>query len=287
MPLPIYVSRNGVLISPAQAAVSVFNPALYGAFGVYESLQVVNGRAFEQTAHLSRLAHSAEIIGLPLPADLSTVHRWIAQVLAANEAGDCTLRLFVVGADQASEITAYLWPQPPTRYPAHYYTQGASTITFEAQRFLPEAKSLNTLASHLAQRAARAAGVHEGLLHHDGFLTEGASSNLFAVVGDEVLTPSARQVLSGVTRDLVIDLARREGIAVRELALPLTDRPQWTECFITSTSRHVMPVTIIDGKPVGDGQVGPLTARLHALFERYFAVHTHPHSPMGENSSAG
>ncbi len=271
MPLPLYVSRNGVLIPPAQATVSVFNPAIYGAFGVYESLQVVSGVAFEPTAHLSRLAHSAETIGLPLPADLSTLERWMAQVLAANEAGDCTLRLFVVGADQATESAAFLWPQPPTRYPPHYYTQGVPTITFEARRFLPEAKSLNTLASHLAQRAARAAGVHEGLLHHDGFLTEGASSNLFAVVDGIVITPPARQVLAGVTRDLVIDLARREGIAVCEMPLVLADMPGWAECFITSTSRHVMPVTVIDGQPVGEGRIGLLTHRLAARFESYFA----------------
>lgn len=287
MSLPIYVSRNGVLISPAQATLSVFNPAIYGAFGVYESLQVVNGVAFEQAAHLDRLVHSAEIIRLPLPADRPTLARWSAQVLAANKAGDCTLRLFVVGADQGNEITAYLWPQPATRYPAHYYTQGSPTVTFEAQRFLPQAKSLNTLASHLAQRAARAAGAHEGLLHHAGFLTEGASSNLFAIMGDAVLTPPAHQVLSGVTRDLVIDLARREGIAVREMPLLLADVPRWAECFITSTSRHVMPVTAIDGRPVGDGQVGPMTARLHAVFERYFAAHTNQYSPVVDKGSAG
>lgn len=272
MPLPIHVSRNGELIPPAQAAVSVFNPAIFGAFGVYESMQVVGGTVFEQAAHLHRLAHSAEILGLPLPADPDTLGRWIAEVLAANEAGDCTLRLFVVGADSGAAATAYLWPQPPTRYPAHYFTHGVPAITFEARRFLPQAKSLNTLSSFLAQRAARTAGVHEGLLHHDGHLTEGASSNLFAVVDGTVFTPPAEEVLSGVTRDLVIALAAQEGLAVRERLLLLTGVCGWTECFITSTSRHVMPVTLIDGRPVGDGQVGPVTARLRAAFEAYFAA---------------
>lgn len=276
MPFPIHVSRNGVLIPPAQASVSVFNPAIYGAFGIYESMQVINGVVFEQAAHLRRLAHSGQIVGLPLPADLPTLDRWISDVLAANEAMTCTLRLFVVGADTGREGTAYLWPQPPTAYPAHYYTEGAPAITFEARRFLPEAKSLNTLSSYLAQRAARAAGVHEGLLHHDGYLTEGSSSNLFAVVDGVVLTPPARQVLSGVTRDLVIDLASREGIEVNELLLPLVGMRGWAECFITSTSRHIMPVTLIDGKPVGTGQVGPLTARLRTAFERYFATQITP-----------
>ena len=102
MAAPLYVSRNGALISPADAAISVFNPAIYGAYGVYESMQVRNGIVFEQAAHLARLAHSAEIISLPLPAEPAVIGRWIAEVLAANQmagCAECTLRLFVVGPE--------------------------------------------------------------------------------------------------------------------------------------------------------------------------------------------
>ncbi len=272
MTLPIYVSRNGVLIAPSEARVSVFNPALYGAYGVYESLQVVNGVAFELMAHLRRLAHSAQLIGLPLPAGWDTLATWCRDVLAANQAPMCTLRLFVVGAAQDDQVTAYIWPQAAATYPREYYTQGAPAITCEARRYLPQAKTLNTLASYLAQRQARAAGVHEGLLYHDGRLTEGSNSNLFAVVDGEVLTPPAREVLSGVTRDLVMALAVRHGVPLREAPLTLADLPRWQECFITSTSRHVMPVTRIDGRPVGEGVVGHTTRHLAALFEAYFAA---------------
>lgn len=272
MTLPKYVSRNGALIAPSEAHISVFNPALFGAYGVYESLQVVNGAAFELLAHLRRLAQSAQIIGLPLPADLDTLARWCRDVLAANEAPVCTLRLFVVGAEQGDQVTAYIWPQAASVYPSAYYTHGAAVITWAAARYLPQAKSLNTLASFLAQRAARAAGVHESLLHHEGRLTEGSNSNLFAVIEGQVLTPPACEVLSGVTRDLVIALAARHDAPLREATLALTELPRWQECFITSTSRHVMPITRINGQPVGDGTVGPLTRQLSALFEDYFAA---------------
>ena len=95
MSLSAYVSRNGVLIPSAQASVSVFNPAIYGAYGVYESLQVVNGAGFEQVAHMRRLVHSAEILGLSLPADAATLNRWIAEVIEANSAanGRCAVHL--------------------------------------------------------------------------------------------------------------------------------------------------------------------------------------------------
>jgi len=269
MDLPVYISRNGVLVSPPEANVSVLTPALYGAYGVYESLQVVGGAAFEEVAHLRRLARSAEILGLPLPADLVTLQRWIAETLAANGASACTLRLFVVGPENGGEAIAYIWPQPLPVYPQDYYTRGATALTFEGCRYLPQAKSLNSLVSFLAQRAARAAGVHEALLHCDGHLTEGSNSNLFAVVDGVVLTPPAQNVLSGVTRDIVIALAAADGISLREMPLPIVGRSHWDECFITSTSRQVMPVTVVDGSLVGHGVVGPVTRRLMTRFEAY------------------
>ena len=276
MSLPLYVSRNGVLIPPEQARVSVFNPAVYGAYGVYESMQVVHGRAFEEVAHLQRLVQSAEILSLSLPADLATIGRWIGEVIAANGATDCTLRLFVVGPDNGGEVVAYIWPQPSPVYPPRYYTEGVTAITFEGGRYLPQAKSLNSLVSYLAQRQARMASVHEGLLHHNGCLTEGSNSNLFVVQGGVILTPPGSEVLAGVTRDLVIALAGSNGLPLIEAPLPLAELSRWEECLITSTSRHVMPVTAIDGKPVGNGRVGPMTRRLIALFASYFAEKATP-----------
>ncbi len=280
MPSPItYVSRNGELVPAAEARISVFNPAIYGAWGVYESMQVANGIVFEPLAHLRRLAHSAEIIELPLPASLSTIKTWIQAVVKAYAQPHCTVRLFVLGPDNGGDPVAFIWAQPPNTYPGAYYTSGVPAITFEARRFLPEAKSLNGLASFMAQRRARAAEVHEALLHHTGCLTEGSNSNLFAVVDGRVLTPPRAEVLSGVTRDIVIRLADENGIPLEEAKLPLAEMGAWQECFITSTSRHVMPVTAIDSQPVGSGQVGPATQRLHELFETYFVSQVGPFVP--------
>jgi branched-subunit amino acid aminotransferase/4-amino-4-deoxychorismate lyase len=273
MSRPAFVSRNGALISPQEASVSVLNPAIYGAYGVYESMQVVSGIVFERDAHLRRLAQSAAILDLPLPADLPEIDRWIEAVVTEAAVPDCTIRLFLVGPDNGGEACAYIWPQPPTRHPAGYYRDGVSAVTFEARRYLPRAKSLNSLASFMAQRHARSAGAHEAFLFHNGGITEGSNSNVFAVVNGVVLTPPESEVLSGVTRDIVISLAAEHGIRLRETELPLYGLSQWDECFITSTSRHVMPVTSIDGRPVAGGAVGPVTARLHALFEGYCAAY--------------
>lgn len=270
MPLPIYVLRNGALVLPAQATLSVFTPAIYGAFGVYESMQVVGGGVFAQELHLARLARSAEVLCLALPADLATFGRWIAEVLQANAARDCVLRLFVIGGEGSDGATAFIWPQPAPIFPATAYAAGVSAVTFAGERYLPQAKSLNTLVTFVARRHAQAQGAHEALLHHAGYLLEGSNSNLFAVLDGEVLTPPAAQVLSGVTRDLLLALAREHDLPIREAPLALADMSRWRECFITSTSRHVLPVTTLDGQPIGTGQVGPLTRRLAAIFELYF-----------------
>ena len=208
--------------------------------------------------------------GCVCPPIWPTFGRWIAEVLAANTATDCTLRLFVVGGGDGDEAAAFIWPQPPTIFPATYYTDGVAVITVEGERDLPQAKSLNTLVTFLARRRAQEQGVHEALLHHAGYLTEGSNSNLFAVIDGQVLTPPGEQVLAGVTRDLLVSLSQGHECAIREAPLALADVSRWSECFITSTSRHVMPVTTLDGRPVGDGRVGPLTRRLAALFEDYF-----------------
>jgi D-alanine transaminase len=271
MALPIHVSRNGMLVSPAQACVPVFNPAIYGAYGVYESLEVAHGCVFALEAHLQRLAHSAALLGMALPTDAATLELWIAEVLSANKVTECTLRLFVIGAELGAEATVYIWPQEPIRYPEGYYTHGVPAVTFHGERFMPEAKSINTLASHLARRRAQSLGAHEALLVHDGYLTEGANSNLFAVMNDVVITPPSGQVLSGVTRDILIQLARHHGLEVREDGLPISGLAEWAECFITSTSRHVMPVVTVDGTRIGGGEVGPITCQVMRLYQENFA----------------
>jgi branched-subunit amino acid aminotransferase/4-amino-4-deoxychorismate lyase len=271
---PSLVSRNGTLVPPREATIAVFNPAIYGAYGVYESLRVANGVVFERDAHLRRLAHSADVIELPLPASLPVIGQWVDAVVAAGEASDCTVRLFVIGPDNGGEACAYIWTQPPSVYPESYFTEGATAITFEGQRYLPQSKSLNTLTSFMAQRRARAAGMHEALLHHGGCVTEGSNSNLFAVIDGALVTPPETVILSGVTRDIVLRLAQTNGVPVRSASLPLEELSGWQECFITSTSRHVMPITTIDNHPVGSGWPGPVTRRLSELFEKYFEERT-------------
>jgi D-alanine transaminase len=142
-------------------------------------------------------------------------------------------------------------------------------VTYAGCRHLPECKSLNTLVNFLARRHAVRVGAQEAVLCSDGRLTEGARSNIFAVHRGELCTPPAGQVLSGITRDIVLALAIESGILVRERSLYLAEVDEYDEFFVTSTSMHVMPVVAIDDRVVGRGRVGRVTAEMVRQFEVY------------------
>jgi branched-subunit amino acid aminotransferase/4-amino-4-deoxychorismate lyase len=259
------------MVRPAgEAKVSLFSPALFSSFGVYESVEVVEGVPFHLRDHLLRLAESAEMIELVLPYTTHEIGVWVDHLIQENGHRHCQLRIIALGVTQAQdEALIAILPQPLPRYPDDCYEEGASVITYEGCRAMPACKSLNTLVNYLARRQAIRAGVQEAILRIGGEMTEGSRSNIFAVCQAEVRTPPADRVLSGITRDITLRLAREAGYQVSEAPLNLIDLPYFEEFFITSTSMHIVPVVSIGGAMVGDGRVGPVTLDLMARFERY------------------
>jgi branched-subunit amino acid aminotransferase/4-amino-4-deoxychorismate lyase len=265
-----YVILNGRMRPASEAKISLFSPALFSSFGVYESVEVVGGVPFHLRDHLSRLAESAEMIELGLPHSINDIAGWVNQLIRENGNQDCILRIIALGVTQAEdEALVAVLPQPLARYPDHYYWEGATVITFEGSRALPACKSLNTLVNYLARRQAVRAGVHEAILRTDGEMTEGSRSNIFAVGQDEIRTPPADRVLSGITRDITIRLAIEAGYHVSETPLNLMDFSHFSEFFVTSTSMHIMPIVCVGAGLVGRGRVGPVTLDLMDRFERY------------------
>lgn len=265
-----YVILNGRMRPASEAQVSLFSPALFSSFGVYESIEVVDGVPFHLHDHLSRLAESAEMIELSLPYSIYEIISWVNRLIPQNGNRDCLLRVIALGVTQAEdEALVAVLPQPSPHYPDSFYRDGANVITFEGSRAMPACKSLNTLVNYLARRHAIRAGVHEAVLRLGGEMTEGSRSNIFAVCQDEIRTPPSDRVLSGITRDIVIRLALEAGYRMSESPLYLMHLPQLSEFFITSTSMHIVPVVRIGHSLVGEGCVGPVTLDLMDRFERY------------------
>ena len=287
------VNMDGALVPPDRAVVSVFDRGFLYGDSVYEVIRTYGRRPFELEAHLARLRRSAARLGLPLPWDDDRTRQELGRTLAASAAGDeeagaapwnageRSLRVIMtrgageLGLDPALAVdpraiviaTALRGP------PARAYREGVACRIVGIRHDAPEAvdttaKTGAHLANVLAVAEARRGGAHEALLlDRDGYVTEGASSNVFAVRGGRLETPPlAAGILEGVTRGIVLALARQAGIPVREAAMRPAELSGADELFITSTAREILGVTSLDGQPVGSGAVGPATTRLHRLF---------------------
>ena len=292
--MPTVVNLDGALVPPDRAKVSVFDRGFLYGDSVYEVIRTYGGRPFEEEAHLARLRHSADRIGLAPKWDGDRTAREIARTLEAARGGDLPddaaapwnvgeryVRVVMtrgageIGLDPALAVdpVALVVVQPLSGPPARAYRDGVAAAIVGVRRAAPEAidpsaKTGAHLPNVLAVREARAAGAHEALLLDGrGYVTEGSSSNVFAVAGAVLRTPPlAAGILEGVTRGLVLGLARALGVEAEEVPLRPEELEGADEVFITSTVREIVPVTRLGARPVGGGRPGPLTRRLHRAF---------------------
>jgi branched-chain amino acid aminotransferase len=292
------VNLDGVLLPPDRAKVSVFDRGFLYGDSVYEVIRTYGGRPFEEEAHLARLRHSADRIGLAPKWDAARTALEIARTLdASREAGGPAAApdpaaapwnvgeryVRVVMTRGAGEIgldpalaqapVALVIVLPLSGPPASAYGEGVCAAIVGVRRAAsdaidPSAKTGAHLPNVLAVGEARAAGAHEALLlDGGGFVTEGSSSNVFAVRGGVVRTPPlAAGILEGVTRGVVLRLARGLGLRAEEVPLRPEDLEGADEVFITSTVREILPVTRLGTHGVGSGRPGEVTRRLHGAF---------------------
>ncbi|MCI0434142.1 MAG: aminotransferase class IV [Gemmatimonadetes bacterium] len=289
------VYLNGGFVDHAEARVSVDDRGFLFADGLYEVIRAYDGRLFLPGPHLDRLRRGLEAIRLESRAPDSLIdvsnRLLVENGLIADDAivyiqitrGAAPRRHSFPAAGTAP--TVYVAVRPYPRPGADAYENGESAISVPDNRWgRCDIKSIGLLPNVLANQRAKEAGAFEALFVRDGVLIEGSHSNLAAVIGGEVVTyPECNYILGGITRDCVLDLARRSGIAVREGPIFIDRFDDIEELFLTGTTTEVMPLTRLDGRPVGDGRVGPIARRLqHAYIE---SVRSAP--PEAERATAG
>lgn len=282
----MWIYLNGRFVSKADALISVFDHGFLYGDGVYETLRTYRGRLFMLQPHLARLKRSARLIGLDLPVADKDWPPLLGETLERNGLGrsgnaDAHLRITVsrgegeLGLDPnlCKQPTVVVMAKPLAPYPAHLFAEGVSLAIVPIRRNLdaalsPQIKSLNFLNNILAKQEATQAGAFDALmLNAGGQIAECTTSNLFFVQGGRLCTPSVEcGILDGITRGVVLQLAREHGIPSEEGRYGVDDLRQAEEGFLTNTSMEIMPVRTIDARPVGAGQPGPVTARLRQLF---------------------
>jgi branched-chain amino acid aminotransferase len=278
------IFMNDRIVPEHEACVSVFDHGLLYGDGVFEGLRSYSGRVFRLDAHLDRLWASAKAICLTIPLSKEAVAQAVNDTLAANNLVDGYVRLIVtrgvgsLGLDpnRTRDPQVIVIADTIALYPKEHYEKGLRIVTAATQRvqsaaLSPRIKSLNYLNNIMAKLEGLQAGCVEALmLNHKGEVAECTGDNIFVVRGSRLLTPPPDAgILEGITRNAVMELAHTAGIDCREATLTRHDLYTADECFLTGTAAEVIPVVDIDGRSIGSGVPGPITARLtrdfHAL----------------------
>ncbi|HVW38681.1 MAG TPA: branched-chain-amino-acid transaminase [Pirellulales bacterium] len=281
MSLKIYIS--GQFYGKEDAKISVFDHGLLYGDGVFEGIRSYGGRVFRLEEHLDRLWESAKAIWLKIPMTKDAMGQAIYETLKLNGISDGYIRLVVtrgagtLGLDpnRTADPQVIIIADKIALYPPEMYENGLQIVTVSVVRnhaaaLSPRIKSLNYLNNILAKIEGLNAGCVEAMmLNTKGEVAECTGDNIFLVRGGELLTPPLEAgILEGITRQAVIDIARRAKMTVREIPLTKHDVYIADECFLTGTAAEVIPVVKVDDREIGSGKPGPVTRDLREQFHK-------------------
>ncbi len=279
--MKIYI--DGQFYDRENAKISVFDHGFLYGDGVFEGIRAYNGRVFRLDEHLRRLYDSARATTLNIPLSIDEMREAVLKTLRLNELNDAYIRLVVsrgvgdLGLDprKCAKSCVIIIAGKITLYPEELYTKGLDLITVSTKRNIPEAvnpaiKSLNYLNNIMAKIEANRANVPEAImLSKDGYVAECTGDNIFIVKNGELLTPpSWVGALEGITKAVVMELAKKLKIPAREAIFTPYDVYTATEAFLTGTAAEVIPVIGLDTRPIGEGKPGKITKRLIAEFRK-------------------
>jgi len=287
--MKIYI--NGQYFDQKNARISVFDHGLLYGDGIFEGIRAYHGRVFKLAEHVQRLFCSAKSILLQIPLSPEEVARAVLETCRKNKVRDGYIRLVVTRGVGTLGLNPHKCTDPSViiiadkiqLYPEELYRRGLDIITVGTTRNLhsalnPAIKSLNYLNNIMAKIEAINGGCEEALmLNAEGYVAECTGDNIFMVKGSQLQTPPlSAGALHGITRGLVMELARQNGLAVSEPNLTRYDLFTADECFLTGTGAEIIAVVKIDGRVIGRGQPGPVTGKLVAQYHQLTQVSGEP-----------
>src|SRR5688500_1284073 len=282
--MKIYI--DGQYFDEQNAKISVFDHGLLYGDGIFEGIRAYNGRVFKLREHIDRLFYSAKAILLTIPLSHAEMMEAVVETCRRNKIRDGYIRLVVTRGDGGLGLNPNRCKKPSViiiadkiqLYPTEMYDRGLEIITVPTVRNLhsalnPAIKSLNYLNHILAKIEANNGGCEEAImLNSEGYVSECTGDNVFIIKAVRMFNPPLYAVaLYGLTRSVVIELAREAGLKVSEPNLTRYDIFNADECFVTGTGAEVVPVVKVDGRVIGSGKPGPRTQELvkkyHALVQ--------------------
>lgn len=266
------VYLNGDFVAAEEARISPLDRGFLFADGIYEVIPAYNSTLFRFDAHMARLDRSLAAINLANPFDHQGWRELCQSLIDQNGGGNVSVYLQVTRGTSMKRDHAF--PNPPVNPTIFMMTSpiavpeadspdnavGAAAITLDDIRWARcDIKSVSLLPNSLLRQQAVANGAAEAILLKDGFVTEGAASNVFVVMAGRIVTPPKNHaILGGVTRDVVVDLCREHDIPLDETEISEFDLTQAEEIWVTSSTKEIVPIVSLNNRPVANGQPGPL-----------------------------
>jgi len=272
------VFLNGEFLAADQAKVSVFDRGFLLGDGVYEVIPVYDGQCFQLAGHLQRLQNSLDGVRMTNPYSNTEWQSVCEALVNRHGGGDKALYLQVTrGVAPRDHVfpenttpTVFAMCNPMQPVPEKYKQQGISAITVLDTRWQKcNIKAITLLPNSLLKQQAKDAGADEALLIRDGYLTEGSASNAYAVIDGVIYTaPKDEKVLPGITRDVVLAIAKKAGIPLMEEAVAESQLTTADELWVSSSTKEVLPITQLNGNKIGQGIPGPVWQRIDALYQQ-------------------
>jgi len=271
---------NGEFVSAEAATLNVRDLSVLRGYGTFDYLRTYGGQPFRLTRNIARLRRSCEIIALQLHWSDEEFEQIVLETLRRNEgiSEEFSIRMVVTGGISTTNIlpdgepSLIVMVEPLSPYPAEWYKTGVKVIITDEQRLYPAAKSIAYLPAVVAQQRAKAVGGIEALYRTpEGHITEGTTSNVFALFSNTLVTP-AEEILPGITREAILELATPH-YTVEVRSLSEAELLSADEVFITAANKRVLPVVQVDDTVIGDGTPGESTRHIMALFDEFTGIH--------------
>ncbi len=272
-----YCYIDGQIKKLNQALLPVTDIAILRGFAVFDFLRIYNNKPFRLKDHFDRFTNSAKLMSLNVPITLEVLDQIIQNLLLKNKMTDASIKVVLTGGESDDGLSLksntshfFILMDDLCDLPSSFFTEGAKLITYNHQRVIPGAKNSNYIPAVLMQNKKKKAGAVEILYIDNDLILECATSNFFLIKNSVLITPK-NNVLKGVTRKVVLEIAKRNKIKIEERDVLGSEMKTADEIFITATNKFICPIVDIDKNKIGDGKVGPVTLKLLTLYKNYIA----------------
>lgn len=266
----LYGYFGGRVTKVRDARIAPHDIGILRGYGVFDFFRTHNGQPFLLHEHYVRLKKSARALGLKVSISEVALYDAVIELLKKNKIKDGNFRMVLTGGPSENGIEStgenfYILVYNVDSLPTEWYTNGARLIVENHMRAYPEFKTNNYITAVRLQKKKKAAKAVEILYTHNGHIYECSTSNFFIVKNGTIIT-AKDDILKGVTRNAVIAIARKHGYVVEERPVCIDEITTADEAFITTTTKNVLPITVIDSKKIGNGKVGEVSKQLNKLF---------------------